>query len=345
MSPLEDRASQVLKALVERYIDDGMPVGSKRILQDLTSRVSSATVRNDMAMLEEKGLLISPHTSAGRVPTELGYRFFVDKLITMEPLTMESVGRVQLQLAADQTPHELVEKASQVLSDMTSLAGIVVAPKQEMSSLRQVEFLPLSGKRVLVILVLNEREVQNRIICPDREYQERELQQIANYLNQRFAGSELHDIKTQVLSDMRADKVEMDQMMQMAVDMAAKTFDEGGIEPECVVRGESNLIQMAEQGGTDQLQPLFESFQQKKDLLHLMDHCAKADGIQVFIGQESGYQVFDECSMVAAPYTDNNKSVLGMLAVVGPKRMAYQQVIPLVDMTAKILSAALNPED
>ena len=345
MSPLEDRASQVLKALVERYIDDGMPVGSKRILQDLTRRVSSATVRNDMVMLEEKGLLTSPHTSAGRVPTELGYRFFVDKLITMEPLTTESVGRVQHQLGADQTPHELVEKASQVLSDMTSLAGIVVAPKQEMSSLRQVEFLPLSGKRVLVILVLNEREVQNRIISPDREYEESELQQISNYLNQRFAGSELHDIKNQVLVDMRADKVEMDQMMQMAVDMAAKTFDEEGKEPECVVRGESNLIQMAEQGGADLLQPLFESFQQKKDLLHLMDHCAKADGIQVFIGQESGYQVFDECSMIAAPYTDSNKNVLGMLAVVGPKRMAYQQVIPLVDMTAKILSAALNPED
>ncbi|PCJ38145.1 MAG: heat-inducible transcription repressor HrcA [Moraxellaceae bacterium] len=345
MSSIDDRPSLVLKALVERYIHDGMPVGSKRLLQDLANPVSSATVRNDMVLLEEKGLLASPHTSAGRVPTEQGYRFFVDKLMTMSPLTSSSVSHLQSQLAPDQTPHELVERASKALSDMTSLAGVVVAPKQDMSCLRQVEFLPLAGKRVLVILVLNEKDVQNRVICPDREYSEQELQQIANYLNQRFAGEGLHAIKDQVLNSMRADKVEMSRMMQMVVDMAAKTFDDDVHQPECVVSGQSNLIQMAGEGGADQLQTLFESFQQKKDLLHLMDHCARADGIQVFIGQESGFQVFDECSMVAAPYTDSDQNILGVLAVIGPKRMPYQQVIPMVDMTAKILSAALNPAD
>lgn len=345
MSLIEDRPSQILKALVERYIHDGAPVGSRRLLEDLATPISSATVRSDMVMLEEKGLLCSPHTSAGRIPTELGYRFFVDRLITMSPLAKENVNHVSHQLSATQTPSELVERASHVLSEMTALAGVVVAPKQEMSSLRQIEFLPLSDGRVLVILVLNEQEVQNRIINPGREFTECELQQMANYLNQRFAGEDLIGIKRQVLGDMQTDKAEMDRQMQRAVEMAAKVLDEEDVKPECVVSGQSNLMQMADAGGVDQLQMLFESFQQKKDLLHLMDQCANADGIQVFIGKESGYPVFDECSMIAAPYTDAQQNVLGMMAVIGPKRMAYQEVIPMVDITAKILSAALNREE
>ncbi|OUS28555.1 heat-inducible transcriptional repressor HrcA [Gammaproteobacteria bacterium 45_16_T64] len=345
MSLIDDRPSQILKALVERYIHDGAPVGSRRLLEDLATPVSSATVRSDMVMLEERGLLCSPHTSAGRIPTELGYRFFVDRLITMSPLTSESVDRVNHQLSSNQTPSELLERASKVLSDMTALAGVVVAPKQELSCLRQIDFLPLSDNRVLVILVLNEKEVQNRIIDMGREFSEAELQQMANYLNRRFSGEDLLKIKANVLQDMQDDKVEMNRHMQMAVEMAAKTFDGDDLEPECVVSGQSNLIQMAGAGGADQLQMLFESFQQKRDLLHLMDQCSRAEGIQVFIGKESGYQVFDECSMITAPYTDAQKNVLGMLAVIGPKRMAYQDVIPMVDMTAKMLSAALNPED
>ena len=341
MRPKVDRAEEVLKALVERYIRDGEPVGSKAIAQSMVNSASPATIRNVMAQLEERGLIHSPHTSAGRVPTSLGYRMFVDTMLTVSSRGRENVDQVKQRLLPDKTPQALMEEASEVLSDLTSMAGIVMVPKSDRSSLRQVEFLPLEGKRVLVILVLNDREVQNRIITTNRRYNESELQQAANYLNQHFIGNPLGAIRDRLLAAMRDDKVRMDSLMQTVIEVAGQSFQPSG-QPECVVSGQSNLLAMADEQGVDRLRELFDAFQRKRDLLDLMDHCVSADGIQIYIGQESGYEMLDECSLISSPYGTEDE-VLGVLAVIGPTRMPYQKVIPMVDLTAKILSAALKP--
>lgn len=336
-----NRAEEVLKALVERYIEDGEPVGSKAIADAMSGSASPATIRNVMAELEGRGLIRSPHTSAGRVPTALGYRLFVDTLLTVTPPEAANVDRVKRRLVPDKTPQELVETASQVLSDLTSMAGIVMVPKQDRASLRQVEFLPLEGTRVLVILVLNDREVQNRIITTERRYSESELQQAANYLNRHYMGAELVAIRDRIVSAMKDDKTRMDSLMQTVIEVASASFGQQE-QPECVVSGQSHLLGMADQGGVDRLKDLFEAFQHKRDLLHLMDSCVSAQGVQIFIGQESGYKMLDECSVISSPY-GNGDEVLGVLAVIGPTRIPYQKVIPMVDLTAKILSAALKP--
>jgi heat-inducible transcriptional repressor len=259
----------------------------------------------------------------------------------MAPPEDAKIDRVRRKLVPDKTPQELVESASEILSDLTSMAGIVMVPKQDRASLRQVEFLPLEGNRVLVILVLNDREVQNRIISTERKYTESELQQAANFLNRHYTGIELVSIRDRIVAAMKDDKTRMDSLMHTVIEVAAQSFGPQE-EPECVVSGQSNLLGMADQGGVDRLKVLFEAFQHKRDLLHLMDSCVSAQGVQIFIGQESGYKVLDNCSMVSSPYGTDDQ-VLGVLAVIGPTRMPYQQVIPMVDLTAKILSAALKP--
>lgn len=341
MRPKIDRAEEVLKALVERYIQDGEPVGSKAIAQSMVNAASPATIRNVMAQLEQRGLIHSPHTSAGRVPTPLGYRMFVDTLLTVSSPGKENVDQVRQRLLPDKTPQELMEEASEVLSDLTSMAGIVMVPKSDRSSLRQVEFLPLEGNRVLVILVLNDREVQNRIITTNRRYSESELQQAANYLNQHFIGNPLGAIRDRLLKAMQDDKIHMDSLMQTVIEVASQSFQPSP-QPDCVVSGQSNLLAMADERGLDRLRELFDAFQRKRDLLDLMDHCVNADGIQIYIGQESGYEMLDECSLISSTYGTEDE-VLGVLAVIGPTRMPYQKVIPMVDLTAKILSAALKP--
>lgn len=341
MRKFSNRSADILKTLVERYIQDGQPVGSKAIVRELPFAVSSATVRNIMADLEEQGLIKSPHTSAGRVPTALGYRMFVDGLITYSPMGQEDVTRVKQVLDPDKTPKELVESASRMLSELTSMAGIVLAPKQERTVLRQVEFLPLQGNRALVILVLNDKEVQNRIIQTARPFTESELQQASHYINRRYAGVDLQMARERILSDMREDKFNMDSLMSAALEVAADALNTPPQAEQCVVSGETNLLPIADEQGVDRLRELFDAFQQKKDLLSLMDSCLRADGVQIFIGQESGFQVLDDCSVVSAPYGSAG-GVVGVLAVIGPTRMPYQRVVPMVDLTAKILTAALK---
>lgn len=344
MHKFSTRSADILRTLVERYIQDGQPVGSKALVRELPFAVSSATVRNIMSELEVRGLIKSPHTSSGRVPTSLGYRMFVDSLITYSPMDDGEVSRVKQVLGPDKTPKELVESASKMLSELTSMAGIVLAPKQERAVLRQVEFLPLQGNRALVILVLNDKEVQNRIIQTTRSFAESELQQAANYINRRYAGADLFFARERILCDMREDKHNMDSLMSAALDVAADALSPDGVMQQCVVSGETNLLPIADEQGVDRLRELFDAFQQKKDLLSLMDSCLRADGVQIFIGQESGFQVLDDCSVVTAPYTAAS-GVVGVLAVIGPTRMPYQRVVPMVDLTAKILSAALKSGD
>jgi heat-inducible transcriptional repressor len=341
---LTERAQRLLKVLVERYINDGQPVGSRTLSRDSGLVLSPATIRNVMSDLEDMGYLCSPHTSAGRVPTARGYRFFIDSLLQLRPMESEQVDFLRRHLNPDQdTPH-LIQSVSSLLSGFTRLAGIVMVPRRNVSTLRQVEFLPLSGDRVLVILVINEREVQNRIIHVQRRYTEAELQQAANFLNAEFFGKSIETVRKTLLREMQQAQQTMSGMMEAVVEMADKSFSAPSEEQDFVLAGETNLMDCAELSDMERLRQLFEAFNQKRDLLHLLDQCLNAEGIQIFIGEEAGFEVFQACSMIAAPYSVGGRLV-GVLGVIGPTRMAYERVIPIVDVTAKLLASALNSRD
>lgn len=340
---LNERAQFLFKALVERYIRDGQPVGSRTLSRDSALNLSPATVRNVMADLEEFGLLRSPHTSAGRVPTDQGYRFFVDTLLRIEPLEGAQVAMLKEQLDPAQNRGALMESASSLLSDITHLAGVIMLPRQEQVTLRQVEFLSLSEDQVLVILVVNEREVQNRVIRTGRLYGPSELQQAANYLNSLCAGKDLKTVRDEILAELRDARESMNAMMLAAVEMAEKALVTEPDADEVMVAGQTNLMDAGELGDMDKLRRLFEAFNEKRDLLHLLDQSLHATGMQIFIGEESGYNALDECSVITAPY-GSDEEVLGVLGVIGPTRMAYERVIPIVDITARLLSAALNKQ-
>lgn len=341
---LNERKQRMLMALVERHIRDGQPVGSKTLADDTGLSVSSATIRNTMAELEALGVLSSPHTSAGRVPTEVGYRLYVDALLRSSALSQAGTRKLKKELRElihpDVSPKELLEQASKALAELTRMAGVVVVPRRDVTTLRQVEFLPLSGQRVLVILVVNRAEVQNRIIQTDREYGESELKQSANYINSTYAGCNLDEIGDGLLQTMCTDKQHMDSMMQATMDVAAKALQRDDSDDEYVLSGEANLLDSTQVGGLDKLKNLFDAFQHKRDILHLLERSMSAEGVQIFIGHEAGYQPFSEYSLVAAPYFAGGSTV-GVLAVVGPTRMDYEKVIPTVDITSRILSAAL----
>ena len=341
MAEISERARILLKTLVERHIRDGQPVGSRTLLEEAGLPVSAATIRNVMSDLEEKGYLHSPHTSAGRVPTAMGYRLFVDTLLQVRPLDDEALARMRAELNPDKSASDLVQTASALLSSITAQAGLVTVPRQEANQLRQVEFLPLSGDRVLVILVINEREVQNRIIHTQRAFTEAQLREAASMVNQRFAGQPLRLVKERILREMEDARSRIDSYLQASLDLASQALDQGQEGDDCVVVGESRLLDYATPEEMLQLRGLFETFEKKKDLLHLLERCSRAQGIQIFIGEEAGYKVFGNYSVITAPYNDGDR-ILGVLGVIGPQRMAYERVIPIVDVTARMLSSALG---
>lgn len=340
---ISERAQLLLKALVRRYIREGQPVGSRALVEESGLSVSPATVRNVMGDLESLGLIRAPHTSAGRVPTALGYRFFVDTLITMQPLDHLPLSALELELNRDKSSSELVASASQLLSRITSQAGLVTLPRQERVLLRQVEFLPLSDNRVLVILVMNEREVQNRVIHTRRSYSQIELTQAANMINQRYAGADLSAVRRAIVAEMADDKNRIDHYLQKSLDLASQALEGDDSAPprDYVVAGETQLLGSAAPEELDKLRDLFEAFQGKRDILELVDRCIQADGVQIYIGEEAGYEVLGDFSVITAPYQVGNER-LGVLGVIGPTRMAYDRVIPIVDVTARMLSRALQ---
>ena len=340
-SVLNERAQHLFRTLVERYIRDGQPVGSRTLSRDSGLDLSPATVRNVMADLEELGLISSPHTSAGRVPTVQGYRLFVDTLLRVEPPASAQIELLREHLDPHRDRNSLMESASSLLSDITHLAGVVMLPRQEHVTLRHVEFLSLSEDQVLVILVVNSHEVQNRIIRTARAYTASELQQAANYLNEICQGKDLLTLRDELMAELRDARESMDRMMQAAVEIAEKGLVSEPGSDDFLVAGQTNLMEYGELADMSKLRHLFEAFSQKRDLLHLLDQSLKASGVQIFIGEESGYDVLDECSLVTAPY-GSEEHVLGVLGVIGPTRMAYDRVIPIVDITARLLSAALN---
>ncbi|NOY62168.1 MAG: heat-inducible transcriptional repressor HrcA [Gammaproteobacteria bacterium] len=338
---LNERARLLLKTLVESYIRDGQPVGSRKLGEGAGLDVSSATVRSVMADLEKFGFVNSPHSSAGRVPTVKGYRMFVDTLINVRKLTDNDLMRLKGQFDADAGVQDLLGAASSMLSDLTNMAGIVTIPWRERLVLRHLEFLPLSGHRVLVIIVVNGEEVQNRIIHTERTYSPAELTQASNYLNEQFAGQCLLTVREQLLGTMRETKESLSTMMQAAVEVADKALHMGTSTEKFVMSGETNLMNFSQLSDVDKLRQLFDAFQQQRSMLHLLDQSLDADGVQIFIGEESGYDALEQCSLVSAPY-EADGGTIGVLAVIGPTRMAYDRVIPIVDITAKLLGAALN---
>ena len=336
---LSDRAQNLLKILVERYIAEGQPVGSRALSRFSSLELSPATIRNVMADLEEMGFVASPHTSAGRIPTPKGYRFFVDTLLTVRP--MEEMERLQLeeQLTPDD-PHRVVTAASQILSDLTHFAGIVVSPRRRGAVLRHVEFFGLSEKRVLLIIVASDGEVQNRVLVTDRNYSPAQLVEAANYINQNYSGIEFDQLRTKVRGELLDLHRDISGLMQAAIAMGSEAMraPADGV----VISGGRNLLEVNELSGDMQrLRRLFDLFEQKTQLLEMLEVSERAEGVKIFIGGESQLVPLDECSIVTAPY-EVDGHVVGTVGVIGPTRMAYERVIPIVDVTAKLVSSALS---
>ena len=337
MLNIGERSAYLLKILVEQYLSDGQPISSSRIADESQISVSSATVRNNMARLQELGLVSSPHTSAGRIPTQHGLRFFVDGLMTYDSIDEESQQQVRDGLAHKQSQQALLESASQILSDLTQLAGLVTIPLAEQNALRQVEFLQLTGRQVLAILVVNDRDVQNRVIETNRVYTEVELRQAANYINESFAGRSLEAVRSGILTSMSEDKTQINELLERAFDIASKTFIEA--EHDFVLSGESNLVTLT--SSADEIKRLLAAFESKSSIVHLLDACIEGEGVQLYIGEESGFAPFDDYSLVTAPYEVRGR-VAGVLGVIGPTRMSYQRVVPLLDITSRILGEVIE---
>ncbi len=337
---LEARAQHLLKTLIERYIGDGQPVGSRALSRHSGLELSPATIRNVMADLEEMGFISSPHTSAGRVPTPKGYRFFVDSLMVMKPLERSEIHRLEGELVADR-PQQLMSAAAGLLSQLTQFAGVVMTPKRREATFRHLEFLRLSERRVLLILVTAEGDVQNRILHTDRSYSQSQLVEATNYFNHNFAGQPFSSIRGRIADELRALREDIAGLMTAAVDAGEGALAE---TESLFVTGERNLMQADGQASNmDRLRRLFDMFDQKTSILHLLDLSQRAQGVQIYIGGESGLSPLDEYSVITAPYEANGQ-VIGTLGVIGPTRMAYERVIPIVDVTAKLLSNAMTAQ-
>lgn len=329
---LDDRAKYLLKTLVERYIADGQPVGSRTLSKAQGIELSPATIRNVMSDLEELGLIASPHTSAGRIPTAKGYRLFVDTMLTVQPGTLEPAV-----LQPDQ-PRRVIANAASLLSSLSQFVGVVVAPRRS-SIFRHIEFLLLSPRRVLLIIVAPDGDVQNRIIHLEQDVTSDQLVQASNYLNEHFAGQTLDHVREALKGEMESLRGEIATLMHAAV-QAQDHSDQP--EEEVVISGERNLLSVMD-FATDMsnLRRAFDLFEQKAQLLRLLDVSSRADGVRIFIGGESQVVPIEDLSVVSAPYEVDGQ-VVGTLAVVGPTRMHYDRMIQIVDITAKLVSNALS---
>jgi heat-inducible transcriptional repressor len=336
---LDQRARLLLKTLIERYIADGEPVGSRSLARISGLELSPATIRNVMADLEDLGFITSPHTSAGRIPTPRGYRLFVDTLLTVQPLQdeQERIIHGSLQIAE---PQRAIQTAAQLLSQLSQFAGVVVAPRRA-STFRQVEFLRLSDKRVLLIIVTPEGDVQNRIIVTEQAYSHAQLVEAANILNQNFAGLSFADALRRLQGELAELRGEIARLMEAAVQAGSEAAQ---ASDPVVVSGEHNLLGVNDLASDlPKLRALFDLFEHKTRLMQLLDQSGRSQGVQIFIGGDSTVVPLDEMSVVVAPYEVDGR-VVGTLGVIGPTRMAYERVIPIVDITAKLLSNALSRE-
>ncbi len=330
---LDDRAKLLLKALVERYIADGQPVGSRTLSRASGLELSPATIRNVMSDLEALGLIASPHTSAGRIPTARGYRLFVDTMLTVqrEQLTAPS-------LAADQ-PQRVIANAAQLLSNLSHFVGVVMAPRRS-SVFRHIEFLRLSERRYLVIIVSPAGDVQNRVVFTEHEYTQQQLIEASNFLNANYAGLEIEQVRERLRGEVDSLRAEIANLMQTAVDASSEALTQA--QDEVVISGERNLLAVSDfSSDMGQLRRAFDLFEQKTQLMRLLDVSSQAEGVRIFIGGESQVVPFEELSVVSAPYEVDGQ-VVGTLGVIGPTRMPYDRMIQIVDITSKLVSNALS---
>lgn len=339
-----ERAQILLKALIQRFIREGQPVGSRTLSRDSGLELSPATIRNVMSDLEDLGLVSAPHTSAGRVPTPQGYRLFVDTLVRYKQPKKGEIRKLRLQLKEQEGDTDaLLDSVSTLLSSLTSLASVVTVPKGQRAILRQIEFLGLTDNRVLAILVINDREVQNRILHTEQPHTADELQKAANFINEHYVGNDLIEIRKRLIADLEETRDSMNQAMHDIICVAQSAMEgAASSKGEFVLTGETKLMDFAELSDIETLRRLFEAFSKKRFMLDLLDKSIDATGVQVFIGEESGYSILDEVSVVTAPYRVDADHI-GVLGVIGPTRMAYDRVVPIVDITARLLGSAMNP--
>jgi heat-inducible transcriptional repressor len=339
---LDPRARLLLRSLIARYIRDGEPVGSQTLAKHAGLDVSSATIRNILAELEDVGLLSAPHTSAGRIPTAQGYRLFVDSLLQIQPLADVELTHLRQELAPGAGTQSLLSNASELVSAMTHFVGVVSVPKREQLAFKRLEFVPLDAQRVLAVLVFADNEIQNRILQTRRSYEPGELERIANYLNTHYAGRPLADARASLLAELRSTRQEMERLMAQALELADQALADDA--EDMLVAGQTRLIGVQDLSNLDHLRELFEAFSRKREILRVLERTLRAQGVRIFIGEETGMAPLDGVSLVTAPYSAGGRT-LGVLGVIGPTRMAYERVIPVVQAAASVLSEALGQDE
>ncbi len=337
---LDARARHLLRTLIAQYIRDGEPVGSRTLARHSGLDLSPATIRNVLSDLEEIGLITAPHTSAGRIPTAQGYRLFVDTLLQLQAPRPDELDAMQREIPPGTSTQEMLGRVSGVLSQLTHFVGLVTVPKREQFAFRQIDFVQLAPCRVLVILVFTDNEVQNRVLDLPRAHTPGELEQLANFLNQNFSGLPIDEIRRRIVAEMEAARDSIDRVLRSAIDLANASFHVPSREA-FVVSGQTNLMGLSELASVDRLRELFEAFNRKREIAKLLDGCIHAEGVRLFIGDESGFAPLGGCSVVTAPYGADGKT-LGVIGVIGPTRMDYDRVIPVVQTTAQMLSRALT---
>ena len=334
---LDDRSKLLMKALVERYIADGQPVGSRTLSKASGLELSAATIRNVMADLEDLGLIASPHTSAGRIPTARGYRLFVDTMLTAQRGNLNA--SLSAPIIVAEQPQKVIANAAQLLSSLSNFVGVVVAPKRS-SVFRHIEFLRLSDRRLLVIIVSPEGDVQNRVIFTEADYTQSQLLEVANFLNTHYAGLAIEQVREKLKNEVDHLRTEIATLMQAAVNVSTEALTSP--QDEVVISGERNLLTVSDfSSDMGQLRRAFDLFEQKTQLMRLLDSSSQAEGVRIFIGGESQVVPFEELSVVSAPYEIDGQ-IVGTLGVIGPTRMAYDRMIQIVDITSKLVSNALS---
>ncbi len=341
---MDDRAKTLLKTLVERYIADGQPVGSRTLSKASGLELSPATIRNVMADLEELGLIASPHTSAGRIPTARGYRLFVDTMLTAQKLDSGNFGlaastaQIEPHLQADQ-PQRVIANAAQLLSSLSSFVGVITAPRKA-SVFHHIEFMRLSERRILVILVAPDGDVQNRVIFTAQDYTPAQLQEASNFLSATYAGHTIEEVRERLKTEVDTLRGEIASLMQAAVQAGSDALTDS--QEQVVISGERNLLTVQDfSSDMGSLRKLFDLFEQKTQLMRLLDVSSRADGVRIYIGGESQVVPFEELSVVSAPYVVDGQ-VVGTLGVIGPTRMAYDRMIQIVDITSRLVGNALS---
>ncbi|MEY4265236.1 MAG: hypothetical protein RL373_1804 [Pseudomonadota bacterium] len=338
---MDKRAHELLKTLIERYISEGHPVGSRTLSRHSGLDLSAATIRNVMADLEEMGFVTSPHTSAGRIPTPRGYRLFVDTMLTIRPLEDIAAREASEEIQPD-SPKRVIAAAAHVLSNLSTFAGVVMSPKRT-QIFKQIEFLRLSEKRILLILVSPQGDVQNRILLTSQDYTPSQLIEASNYINSHYAGLDFESVRMRLRHELDGLRADISALMSQAVQASSSTLQEP--QDGMVISGEKKLLEVGELvSDMDKIKRLFQVFEQRTSLMQLLDISSRADGVQIFIGGESALVPLDDMAVITAPYSVDGV-VVGTLGVIGPTRMAYERVIPIVDITAKLLSSALSQQD